>query len=1243
MRPLPSLPRLRCAALCVLVLAVCVPGAPAAGARSTCDRELDAEIARLVAAPAAPDAVLRLYAIDELKWQAAWDGRVRSAYSWVLRQPTASPVLKAHALWFLAEVDRAEGNLLGADEKYRRLGLVTDWLVIGPFDNEGKSGFDAVYPPEEEAAAGGAIDLSAAYDGKERKVRWRRYPAGLGSAFVELAAVFRPRVNVAAYALVLVNSPVEQEAALRFGTDDAVKIWLDGALAYADDGYHAAAFDQAAVGVVLRKGWNRLLLKVTQGEGPSWRFCLRITAPDGSALRGLRFEADPERVPALSATVGSRESLRAVEVDDPVTTFKRLVESEAAAAGPEAAAHQAALAALYHNKHAFDVTDELDIKAYERAIELDPGNWRYYEAVAPLYRDRNKQRDAYQKVVELNPRRAAVDVVLGHYYLQYGFYRKALAAFRAGRDADASDYRGALGLADYKAHFHHEAEAGRTIERLRRRYPDTPALVEKDLRFAPFPRRAEVIAALCREVLRTDAGHQQARRTLLGLAQSRDDLDGMLSQLHALQRFEPSDAGLLIEEAELLGDAGRPDDAIAVLKRAVAICPEDAEALEQIGRYAYWAGESEQADEAWERSLALRPQNAPLKEYVEHVHPETAPFEDNYRVDVEELLADQPKAEDYPDDGAVFMLDLEVHEVHPTGLDNLFGQRVIKILNKKGADDFRWMYATYTPETQEVKVQAARVYKPSGDVIEAEGPYVYPISNPSGGLYYSYSAMYCVYQNVEPGDVLEFRYRRNTVAETNLYADYFGDVTYFEGNQPKQRLKVVYITPKQREFFYRTVRSDVEPTVVEVEGANGGQRIYTWEATDLPKIKGEPHMPGLSEVTPYVHISTFRDWKALADWYWGLVQDQFTLDKTAKEKVAEIIEGAETVLDKVTAIHDWVVKNTRYIGLEFGIHGLKPYKASQVFARGYGDCKDKASLMVAMLAEAGVSADLVLVRTVDRGQIEPFPVSLAVFDHAILYVPQLDMYLDGTAEFSGTRELPAADQGAMAMLVSESRREFTTVPRRGADANTIDDVYTITLGAGNDVAIEGTRNMSGEFSPYYRYNYQEEAKRRETLEKQWRRSVPNTKIDEVEFSDLKDLEQPVTYSYKGEAPDFLTAEPDGSLSFTLLLAPQTLTSDYAALAEREHDVVFRFPWTTTKTLRYVLPEGAKVVELPEPFETDTEQFTCSISCAEEDGAVVVTCTLVLKVVRVPVAEYAAFRETCQAIDEKQSERIRISR
>ena len=77
-----------------------------------------------------------------------------------------------------------------------------------------------------------------------------------------------------------------------------------------------------------------------------------------------------------------------------------------------------------------------------------------------------------------------------------------------------------------------------------------------------------------------------------------------------------------------------------------------------------------------------------------------------------------------------------------------------------------------------------------------------------------------------------------------------------------------------------------------------------------------------------------------------------------------------TDADRVRAVYDFVVTSTRYVGLEFGIHGFKPYKVTQVLARRFGDCKDKAALLIALLREVGVSAELVLVRTRRGGRLD---------------------------------------------------------------------------------------------------------------------------------------------------------------------------------------------------------------------------------------------------------------------------------
>ena len=111
------------------------------------------------------------------------------------------------------------------------------------------------------------------------------------------------------------------------------------------------------------------------------------------------------------------------------------------------------------------------------------------------------------------------------------------------------------------------------------------------------------------------------------------------------------------------------------------------------------------------------------------------------------------------------------------------------------------------------------------------------------------------------------------------------------------------------------------------------------------------------------------------------------------------------------------------------MHSYEPYPVSTVERRGFGDCKDKAAMLVALLRAVGVPAEFAMVRTRAAGAVAEDAYSVQLFDHAMVYVPELNLYLDGTARFRGPGELPPKDQGAMAMTVdAQGNATRRTVP-----------------------------------------------------------------------------------------------------------------------------------------------------------------------------------------------------------------------
>jgi hypothetical protein len=160
--------------------------------------------------------------------------------------------------------------------------LDLNWWIIGPFDNRQKRGFDAVYPPEHE------LNLAVQYAGLTGDVRWRPLPEEcVIDDFINMDPAFTPDDWITMYALTQFRAPQEQEAELRVGSDDAIKIWLNGELVHQNNVYRAAKPGEDVTRVRVRAGTNTLLVKLMEGI-LGCGFYIQLTSPDGAVIKGLQ-------------------------------------------------------------------------------------------------------------------------------------------------------------------------------------------------------------------------------------------------------------------------------------------------------------------------------------------------------------------------------------------------------------------------------------------------------------------------------------------------------------------------------------------------------------------------------------------------------------------------------------------------------------------------------------------------------------------------------------------------------------------------------------------------------------------------------------------------------------------------------------------------------------------------------------------------------------------------------------------
>jgi tetratricopeptide (TPR) repeat protein/transglutaminase-like putative cysteine protease len=827
---------------------------------------------------------------------------------------------------------------------------------------------------------------------------------------------------------------------------------------------------------------------------------------------------------------------------------------------------------------------------------------------------------------------------LGLLYHQARRERRSESAWLDGRAADPEYWPITIHLADLAAERGVPSRAAAMLAELETRHPALRVL--RGRASLEFRRgRHDEARRLYQRVADAEHDDVDSLRELYAYARTRGAATEALAIIDRIAEARPDVLQTALDRADVLEAMGKAADAHDVLKVALTIAPEETRLLERDGRLLHKLGREPEALAELHRALDIRPQNPELRAYLHQLEPkdERGDLQRAWSVDVAALMKKTPKADPDKIDRARVLLDSEVVRVLPNGLSESFQQRVVEIVDERGAREEATADIRYTPDTQSIDVRAARVYKRSGEVIEVSPAGERDVSEPWYGLYYDVKAQVIDFDALEPGDVIDLEYIISDVARRNMFADYFGDLHVMQEDVPRVESRYVLIAPQHKTLYFNQPRLKNLQRSVENRGED---TIYKFVASDTPKIDPEPGMPGFTELAAYLHVSTYKTWGDVAEWYRGLVTEQLQSSPQIDAAVDAAVKGITDERQKIRAVYDLVVKKTRYVGLEFGIHGYQPYRVPQIFARKFGDCKDKASLMLVMLRRIGVEASMVLARTRHGGDLDAEPASLAPFDHAIVYVPKYDWFLDGTAEFSGAEELPAQDQDIPVLIVSEGKLRRT--PVLPATKNYVDTTNRVRLSATGAADVAEDITVAGEVAHEWRQHYQSPSERAERFGKAISAQHPGAKVERVDMPTLGDLEQPVAVRAQVHVDDWGHLDGDG-LTLPAVAREADMQRSYARLSSRKLDLVLGFPWQQRDHVVYELPAGMKVKRLPEARKVQARFGSFSIAAREHDGRVEVDALLSVEKHRIAREDYEAFRRFCADVDAALGQSIVIAK
>ena len=255
---------------------------------------------------------------------------------------------------------------------------------------------------------------------------------------------------------------------------------------------------------------------------------------------------------------------------------------------------------------------------------------------------------------------------------------------------------------------------------------------------------------------------------------------------------------------------------------------------------------------------------------------------------------------------------------------------------------------------------------------------------------------------------------------------------------------------------------------------------------------------------------------------------------------------------------------------------------------------------------------------------------LSYFNHAIAYIPEFDLYLDGTAEFSGINELPAMDQGALTLLVhKDGSGRLTHIPVQ--DNNRQDYALELDLQADGAANISGELFYEGVITPDVRQYLSIESKLSKNLQDLLADTVPGLDVEEAAREGER-INDPIRLKFRGTSRQLLQVG-NGSLKLPLNILNRYLTQAYTPNARRKFPIDFGVPKTMSVAVRVDAPEGYQLGEHPETLEVEDDNFKVKIRFDKETPErCLIDYQVAFKSTRVEPADYSSLRNIMQAHD-----------
>ena len=830
-----------------------------------------------------------------------------------------------------------------AHQYYERLNEVKNWSLLGPFDNVMNSGFHksegALEHPEKEHS------FTSNYGAN---IRWFT-PNVLPDDGYMVKSRYFLHDHALMYAQSFVEALEDREVLVKLGFSGSAKFWVNDQLLLSEPEPRNTEMDYYTFRCRLKKGYNRLLIKLGDYQTNYPNFIVRMTDLEHQPL-DWSTTADPK--PYVSGDVGGER----------MPFFATAWLENMCEQHPDDRLYPVLLAKCYMRSKELDRAEAILLELHEQ----EPKNFFVLRNLILLYTEagNNTEQNRFYSLFEEN----------------YPHFRTILAN-------QIEEYQEQKNLSEVKMR----------VEQYNELYPDeyqsmlyrvVIAGLEED-----YNRIIQIIDSLYN--LYPDDYYAVSSKYQLSKALDSDgNLDKILEQFlkdnynyEFIQKLASSyiEAGktdkALALYRENLGLLGYDPEMIKVMvaiytrrkdyDNARGLChrilhnrPSDYHAMDDLATFHMLEGHKDSARYYYEKALEHFPFSFEYNEKVQFLETGQTAMDQVPTVKPKELISDfEDRFQSSRSKDLDIVLDQKTVIMYRSKAMGISRKYLVRLNTESALEDFQQL--NFAPDrNMETTINDVKTIKANGNEILAERN--------------GYNA---VLLNLEVGDYVYVDYKETQVTGGRS-SFYLSDRFALRRPYPAYRVEYNLLVEQGLAVKDTVINGTVEPSDKELEN-------FTWRQyliENQEPVADERYAPAFADISTYLHVSLDYKWDDIIQWYSDLSDQQAVADHTI-EKLSRTLfsEGTMSDREKAQKIYDFVCKNIQYSSIDFRQSSYVPQKASDVYHSRLGDCKDVSTLYVSLARAAGLNANLVLINTRNNGQYDVLLPSLN-FNHCIVKV-----------------------------------------------------------------------------------------------------------------------------------------------------------------------------------------------------------------------------------------------------------------